>query len=143
WYDLCASSGVNDISANGLCTELGQIGWGSALLATADPCMQQDIADAMILYAQGPGIQNSDEVISYAIEYCQLPKQAVTVLGIVPSTLYCMTPPVNPELTGIVNAQPSGAHRGIYGSPNVPLVPFGSDGTCPYGSVPDVDTCSC
>ncbi|KAJ3984657.1 hypothetical protein F5890DRAFT_1411214, partial [Lentinula detonsa] len=143
WSDLCASSGIGDLSTQYLCLNMGQDGWGYALSTAADACVQQNVADEMISFAKLPGILNSDDMISYAISYRQLPRQAVSVSGVVPSTLYCTFPPVNPELSGIVNAQPTGVSPGLFGSPSVPVVPFGSDGTCPYGSSPDASTCLC
>ncbi|KAJ3904427.1 hypothetical protein F5879DRAFT_801732, partial [Lentinula edodes] len=143
WSDLCAASGIHDISITDLCFDLGQDGWEYALSAVADACVQQNIADEMISFAKIPGILNSDDIISYAIAYRQQPREAVSVLGVVPSTLYCMIPPVNPELSNIVNVQPAGVNPGLFGSPSAPVVPFGSDGTCPYGSTPDVSVCAC
>ncbi|KAJ4475365.1 hypothetical protein C8J55DRAFT_562341 [Lentinula edodes] len=143
WSDLCAASGIHDISITDLCFDLGQDGWEYALSAVADACVQQNIADEMISFAKIPGILNSDDIISYAISYRQQPREAVSVLGVVPSTLYCMIPPVNPELSNIVNVQPAGVNPGLFGSPSAPVVPFGSDGTCPYGSTPDVSVCAC
>ncbi|KAJ3839842.1 hypothetical protein F5878DRAFT_98596 [Lentinula raphanica] len=143
WSDLCAASGISDLSVQYLCLNMGQDGWGFALSAAADACVQQTIADQMISFAKLPGILNSEDIISYAISYRQLARQAVSVSGVVPSTLYCTVPPVNPEISGIANTQPAGVNPGLFGSPTVPVVPFGSDGTCPYGSVPDVSTCDC
>ncbi|KAJ4487729.1 hypothetical protein J3R30DRAFT_3695322 [Lentinula aciculospora] len=143
WSDLCTACGISDLSITNLCFNLGQDGWGYALSAVADACVQQNVADEMISFSKIPGILNSDDIMSYAISYRQVPREAVSVLGVVPSTLYCMIPPINPELNGIVNEQPAGVSPGLFGSPSVSVVPFGSDGTCPYGSSPDVSTCAC
>ncbi|KAF7338154.1 Proline-rich protein [Mycena venus] len=50
---------------------------------------------------------------------------------------------INTELHGIWNEQPEGVTSGLYGGPNYPIIPFGEEGSCPYGQFPDVTSCSC
>lgn len=97
-----------------------------ALLGNADPCAQQDNADAMITFAKSAGVTNTDELIANAIAYRQHPRNAIEILGVVPSTMYCQRAPENPELIGIVNGQLEGVDPGLFGSPSVPIVPFGT-----------------
>lgn len=133
----------------------------NALLADADPCAQQDNADAMIAFANSGGVNNTDELIANAIVYRQHPRNAMNILGVIPSTVYCQKAPQSSELVGVVNAQLDGVDPGLFGSPNIPLMPFGarkylsnnpclqyliryfSAGTCPFGQDPDVTTCTC
>lgn len=98
----------------------------NALLADADPCAQQDNADAMIAFANSAGVNNSDELIANAIAYRQHPRNAMNILGVVPSTVYCQKAPQSPELVGVVNAQLDGVDPGLFGSPSIPLMPFGA-----------------
>ncbi|TFK42299.1 hypothetical protein BDQ12DRAFT_662574 [Crucibulum laeve] len=142
WQDLCLQSG-GDIITNDPCVFLAGLGGINALLADADTCAQQDIADAMITFAKSKGVTNSKALIAQAIAFRKHPRSAVDILGVVPGTLYCQKAPVNPELSGVVNAQLDGVTPGLYGSPSIPIVPFGSDGTCPFGTIADVSSCSC
>ncbi|OBZ69352.1 hypothetical protein A0H81_10788 [Grifola frondosa] len=142
WQDLCLVSG-GDIFTNEPCVQLAGINGINALLADADPCAQQDNADAMIDFAKSPGVTNTDALVANAIAYRQHPRNAININGIVPSTPFCENAPRNQELVGIVNAQLQGVDFGIFGSVQFGLVAFGANGTCPFGQTADIDTCSC
>ncbi|ESK84902.1 proline-rich protein [Moniliophthora roreri MCA 2997] len=143
WQKLCLNSGGDIFSFDSPCVSLGGFRGIDALLANADPCAQQDVADAMITFAKSPGVINSDDLIAFAIAYRKHPRNAINILGITPATPYCLRAPLHKELLGVVNGQLEGVEPGLYGGPNFPIVPFGSEGTCPFGTVPDVATCSC
>jgi len=142
WQNLCLISG-GDIFTAEPCVNLAGNGGLNALLADADPCDQQDIADAMIAYAKSPGVSNTDDLIANAIAYRKHPRNALNVLGVIPSTPYCQRAAKSPELDGVVNAQLDGVDPGIFGGPKISLMPFGANGTCPFGLTPDVATCTC
>ncbi|OCH93390.1 hypothetical protein OBBRIDRAFT_317139 [Obba rivulosa] len=142
WQDLCLVSG-GDIFTNEPCVNLAGIDGINALLASGGPCDQQDNADAMIDFAKSPGVTNTDALIANAVAYRQHPRNALEILGTTPSTPYCSTPPRNPELAGVVNAQLSGVNPGIFGNIQFGLFAFGANGSCPLGQTPDVTTCSC
>ncbi|THU85640.1 hypothetical protein K435DRAFT_764008 [Dendrothele bispora CBS 962.96] len=142
WQELCLASG-GDIFTHDPCVQLAGVGGINALLANADPCDQQDIADAMIDFARSEGVINSDDLIAFAVQYRRHPRNALNILGVVPSSPYCLIAPRNPELIGIYNDQVEGVVPGLFGGPNFPIVPFGEDGSCPFGMTPDVSTCSC
>ncbi|KAF9447265.1 hypothetical protein P691DRAFT_671883 [Macrolepiota fuliginosa MF-IS2] len=143
WQQLCLASGGDIFIENSPCVDLAGKGGLSALLVDADPCAQQDVADAMITFAKSEGVVNSDALISFALQYRRHPRNAINILGVVPSTFYCQRAPLHPELAGVSNAQLSGVNPGLFGSPNLPMVPFGANGTCPFGSTPDVSSCTC
>ncbi|KAJ7172307.1 hypothetical protein C8R46DRAFT_1190213 [Mycena filopes] len=124
------------------CFDYG-LGGFSALFADADVCAQQEIADSMISFAKSPHVTNSVDIIQMAISYRKMPRQSELLFGFYPSTPYCTIAPINEELRGIWNEQPEGVTAGLYGGPNYPIVPFGEAGSCPYGQVSDVSTCSC
>ncbi|KAJ7510045.1 hypothetical protein B0H11DRAFT_1173214 [Mycena galericulata] len=124
------------------CFNLGVNGY-TALLADADVCAQQENADYMITFAKSRGVMNSADLIELAVAYRKLPRQSVQIMGFYPSTPYCSIAPINEELMGVCNEQPEGVTAGLYGGPNWPIMPFGDDGSCPYGQTPDVGTCSC
>ncbi|THH12642.1 hypothetical protein EW146_g7507 [Bondarzewia mesenterica] len=142
WQNLCLVSG-GDIFTNEPCVQLAGIDGINALLASGDPCAQQDNADAMVDFAKSAGVTNGDALITLAIAYRKHPRNALNINGVVPSTPYCQKSPKNSELAGIVNAQLDGVDPGLFGGPNFPILPFGEDGTCPFGQTPDVSTCSC
>ncbi|KAL4246076.1 hypothetical protein ABKN59_003278 [Abortiporus biennis] len=143
WQDLCLVSG-GDIFTNEPCITLAGINGINALLANANPCDQQDNADAMIDFAKSEGVTNSDALIANAIAYRKHPRNALDISGIVPSTPFCQKAPRNEELVGVVNDQLDGVNPGIFGGPTVGLFAFGDDSsTCPFGTTPDVDSCSC
>jgi hypothetical protein len=98
----------------------------NALLANADPCAQQNNADAMIDFAKHPGINNEQALIANAITYRQHPRNALNINGVVPSTPFCQSAPRNPELNGIVNGQLDGVDPGLFGSPSSTIVAFGA-----------------
>jgi hypothetical protein len=142
WEDLCLVSG-GDIFTHDPCVNLGGSFGIDALLETADPCDQQDLADSMITFAKSRGIENRDDLIDYAIRFRKHARRSVEILGVIPSSLFCLKASINPELNGIYNEQIDGANPGLFGSPNDALVPFGSSGTCPYEMTADVDSCGC
>lgn len=125
WQDLCLNSG-GDIITNDPCVFLAGLGGIDALQADADTCAQQDIADTMITFAKSEGVTNSDALIAQAIAYRRHARNAINILGVIPGTLYCQKAPINSELSGVVNGQLSGVTPGLYGSPSIPIVPFGS-----------------
>ncbi|KAF9477556.1 hypothetical protein BDN70DRAFT_896432 [Pholiota conissans] len=142
WETLCLNSG-GDIFTDDPCTNLAGFNGIDALLETAGSCDQQFIADSMITFAKSKGIRNSDDLINFALSYRRHARNAVKILDIIPSSLYCLEEPVNVELHGVYNEQLEGCDPGLFGSPTVSMVPFGSDGTCPFGMSADVDTCGC
>ncbi|KAH9038264.1 hypothetical protein EDB84DRAFT_1560385 [Lactarius hengduanensis] len=144
WQDLCVKSGGKRNGAGGdPCVKLAGQNGIAALLANADPCAQQDNADAMVDFAKSPGVKNEQALIANAIAYRKHPRNALNIDGVVPSTLFCEKAPRNEELSGVVNAQLQGVDPGLFGSPNTGLVAFGAPGTCPFGKTADVATCSC
>ncbi|KAI0072793.1 hypothetical protein K474DRAFT_1667417 [Panus rudis PR-1116 ss-1] len=142
WQDLCLKSGGDTVTGDP-CVQLAGINGINALLANADPCAQQDNADAMIDFAKSKGVTNKDDLIANAIAYAQHPRNALNINGVVPSTPFCQKAPKNKELDGIVHAQLDGVDPGLFGSPALGIFPFGDPGTCPFGQTPDVDTCTC
>lgn len=98
----------------------------NALLSSADPCDQQDNADAMIDFAKSPGVTNTDALIANAIAYRQHPRNALAILGTTPSSPYCTKPPRNQELVGVINAQLIGVNPGIFGNIQFGLFAFGA-----------------
>jgi len=143
WQDLCIASGGPRDPNNDPCVVLAGINGINALLAGADPCAQQNNADAMIDFAKLPGINNEQALIANAVAYRQHPRNALNINGIVPSTPFCQSAPRNSELNGVVNGQLDGVDPGLFGSPNVDIVAFGAPGTCPFGQTADVATCTC
>ncbi|KAI0362397.1 hypothetical protein OH77DRAFT_1390167 [Trametes cingulata] len=142
WQDLCLKSG-GDIHTGDPCVQLAGINGINSLLANADPCAQQDNADAMINFAKSKGIKNRAALIDNAIKYAKHPRNALNINGVVPSTPFCQRAPKNPELKGVVHAQLNGVDPGLFGAPNIPIFPFGQPGSCPFGKKPDVKTCTC
>jgi len=142
WQKLCLASG-GDIKTNTPCVTLAGINGINALLANADPCAQQDNADAMITFAKSPGVTNGPALIDNALAYRRHPRNAVNINGVVPSTVYCNKGPKNPELNGVVNEQLVGVDPGFYGGLNNNVFAFGGTGSCPFGQTPNVSTCSC
>ena len=114
-----------DIFTDEPCVNLAGVGGINALLASADPCDQQDNADAMIDYAKSLGVNNTEALIANAVAYRQHARNALNINGVIPSTPYCQRPPRNAELQGLVNAQLPGVNPGIFGGPSVGLVAFG------------------
>jgi hypothetical protein len=98
----------------------------SALLANADPCAQQDNADAMIDFAKSAGVTNKDALIQNAIAYRKHPRNALNINGQVPSTPFCQRAPRNPEINGLVNGQLAGVNPGLFGSPALGVFAFGA-----------------
>ncbi|KAL7283596.1 hypothetical protein ACG7TL_003031 [Trametes sanguinea] len=142
WAQLCRASG-GDITTGDPCDQLGPIGGINALLANADPCAQQDIADSMIDFAKSKGVKNKDALIKNAIAYRRHARNALNINGVTPSTPFCQKAPRNPELKGVVNAQLDGVDPGLFGAPNIAIFPFGQSGSCPFGKKANVKTCIC
>jgi hypothetical protein len=142
WQNLCLVSG-GDIKTNDPCVNLAGINGINALLAGADPCAQQDNADAMIDFANSAGITNKDALIANAVAYRKHPRNALDLGGFVPSTPFCTRAPKNSQLNGLVNGQLNGVNPGLFGGPKFPVVAFGAPGTCPFGQTPNVNTCTC
>ncbi|KAJ8472716.1 hypothetical protein ONZ45_g16550 [Pleurotus djamor] len=147
WQELCLISGADNVftptGEDSPCVKLAGFDGINALLANSDPCAQQDNADSMIDFAKSANIRNKSALISFAITYRKHPRNALNILGTVPSTPYCQRAPRNAELNGVVNEQLDGVDPGVFGGPNSPVVAFGAPGTCPFGTTPDVSTCSC
>ncbi|KAK1235275.1 hypothetical protein PQX77_001509 [Marasmius sp. AFHP31] len=143
WQDLCLRSGGEILDVDSPCITLGGFQSIGALLADANPCAQQDVADAMITFAKRKGVINREELISFAVAYRKHPRDAVRILGIIPATPYCLRAPINQELIGVVNEQLEGVMIGLYGGPHYPIIKFGERGSCPFGAVPNVASCSC
>ncbi|KAL0578698.1 hypothetical protein V5O48_003318 [Marasmius crinis-equi] len=125
WQDLCIQSGGDIFSIDSPCISLGGTRSISALLADADPCAQQDVADAMITFAKSKGVVNSKKLIAFAVAYRMHPRNAVRILGMVPATPYCSRAPINAELIGIFNEQLEGVTIGLYRGPHYPIIRFG------------------
>jgi hypothetical protein len=162
WQDLCLASG-GDIVTNDPCVQLAGINGINALLAGADPCAQQDNADAMVDFAKSPNVTNEDALIANAVAYRQHPRNALDIGGgLIPSTPFCERAPRNPELNGLFNGQLQGVNPALFGGPKFPVIAFGARkqtflrfafpcfnffcfavGTCPMGQTPDVSTCTC
>jgi hypothetical protein len=143
WQDLCLVSG-GDIKTNDPCVKLAGLNGINSLLAGADPCAQQDNADAMIDFANSPGIKNKDALIANAVAYRKHPRNALDLGGgLIPSTPFCTRAPKNAALAQLVNGQLDGVNPGLFGGPKFPVVAFGAPGTCPFGLEPDVSTCTC
>ncbi|KAJ7685355.1 hypothetical protein DFH06DRAFT_1158209 [Mycena polygramma] len=142
WFDLCSNSGGNVFEDSDPCFDYGIDGF-SALFADADVCAQQETADAMITFAKSEGVTNSADLIQFAVSYRRMPRESVQLFGFYPSTPYCGVRPFNTELNGVWNEQPEGVTVNLFGGPKYPIVPFGQDGSCPYGQFPDVTSCSC
>jgi hypothetical protein len=108
------------------CVKLAGLQGIDALLANADPCLQQDNADQMIDFAKSKGVNNKDALIQNAIAYRKHPRNALNINGVVPSTPFCTRAPRNQELKGIVNAQLKGVNPGLFGSPKLGIFAFGA-----------------
>lgn len=105
----------------------------NALLADAEPCAQQDNADAMIDFARSPGVTNTDALIANAVAYASHPRNALNINGVIPSTLFCQRAPRNPELAGVVRPQLDGVNLGIFGDVNSGLFAFGAGELLSHG----------
>lgn len=124
WQDLCVKSG-GDTKTGDPCVKLAGIDGINSLLANADPCAQQNNADAMIDFAKSKGVTNKDALIANAIAYAKHPRNALNINGVVPSTPFCQSAPKNPELKGVTHAQLDGVNPGLFGSPALGVFAFG------------------
>jgi len=125
------------------CTSWDGFDGPSAFEAHVDPCLQQRFADVMITYAKKYGGIHRKSWIREALKYRRHPRKVVKILGVYPSTPYCLEEPKNEELYGVWNTQLKGVDFGIYGGPNYNLKAFGDEGTCPWGLKPDTESCGC
>ncbi|TFK92276.1 hypothetical protein K466DRAFT_581998 [Polyporus arcularius HHB13444] len=142
WQNLCLKSG-GDTQTGDPCVKLAGINGINALLANADPCAQQENADAMIDFAKSRGIKNKAALIANAVSYAKHPRNALNINGVVPSTPFCQKAPRNAELKGLSHAQLKGVDPGLFGAPNIDIFSFGEPGSCPFGKKPDTKTCTC
>ncbi|TFY79106.1 hypothetical protein EWM64_g4905 [Hericium alpestre] len=143
WQDLCLASG-GDTQTGQPCVQLAGIDGIDALLAAADPCKQQDVADKMIDFANSKGVTNRAALVDYAERYRKHPRNALALAGnIMPSSPFCQKAPKNAELKGLANAQLDGVNPGLFGGPQFPVIPFGAAGSCPLGQNANVNTCTC
>ncbi|KAI0780681.1 hypothetical protein BD413DRAFT_499188 [Trametes elegans] len=142
WQTLCQKSGGDTIT-NDPCVQLAGIGGINALLANADPCAQQEIADKMIDFAKSKGVTNKQALIKNAVSYAKHPRNALNINGDTPSTPFCQKAPRNSELKGVSHRQLDGVNPGLFGAPNIPIFAFGEPGSCPFGKTPDVNSCRC
>jgi hypothetical protein len=125
WQDLCLNSG-GDIEVGDPCVKLTGKDGITSLLANADPCAQQDNADAMVTFAKSPNITNKDALITNAREYRTHARNAVQIGDEIPSTPFCQKAPKNEELNDLFNAQLDGVNPGLFGGPDFPIVAFGA-----------------
>lgn len=162
WQNLCLVAG-GDITTGEPCVKLAGKDGIDALLAAADPCAQQDNADAMIDFAKKPDRKPEAKqgLIDNAIAYRKHPRNALNINGVTPSTPFCDKAPKNDELKGVVNGQLAGVDPGLFGNPKLGIFAFGDREssrphtslrlltrislarTCPFGQKPNVDTCTC
>lgn len=138
WNDLCSLTGGRRFAFG---DDLGCSSWkgfdGSfALDARAPPCLQQQFADIMITYAKRHGGKHRRAWIKEVLKYRRHPRKVVKVLGVYPSTPYCLDKPHNPELLGVWNSQLKGVDFGIYGGPNYDLKAFGDRTLCLINHLP-------
>lgn len=144
WQDLCLASGGDTSAANGNpCVQLAGVDGINALLANGDICLQQDVADKMVDFAKGSGINNKDALIKFAQTYLAHPRNALNINGVVPSTPFCQKAVKNSELKGIFHKQLDGVDKGLFGNPSLGVFAFGDPRTCPFGQSPNVNSCSC
>ncbi len=124
WQNLCLKSG-GDTQTGDPCVKLAGINGINALLANADPCAQQENADAMIDFAKSRGIKNKAALIANAVSYAKHPRNALNINGVVPSTPFCQKAPRSAELKGLSHAQLKGVDPGLFGAPNIDIFSFG------------------
>ena len=124
WQKLCLASG-GDTTTGDPCVQLAGINGINALLANADPCAQQDNADAMVDFAKSKGVKNKAALIANAVAYIQHPRNALNINGVTPSTPFCQKAPKNAELNGLVHKQLNGVDPGLFGSPALGIFAFG------------------
>ncbi|KAI0816990.1 hypothetical protein BC628DRAFT_1342436 [Trametes gibbosa] len=138
WEDACTKAGGKD-----KCNPIAVTAFGT-LLAAADPCAQQDSADAMIDLAKQ--LNNDADMIRLAQIFAQQPRNSPTSQAV----LYCQKAPKNTELQGLFQCQFQGASQDTFvgglkvGSPGTipfgqttPLSPAGSCPANPSGPIPD------
>lgn len=73
-----------------ICSKLGGIKGINAPLANAEPCSQQDNADAMIDFANSPGPSHKDDLITKVEAFAGHPLSSLGLAGgVVHSTPLC------------------------------------------------------
>jgi hypothetical protein len=122
WENACKAAGGKD------CFTPAQNSFAS-LLAAADPCAQQDVADGLITFSKAnfPGNQ---ELIRLAQIFRQQPRNSLNTGGVTPSVLYCQKAPQNAELKGLFQCQFKSCDTKVFGANNVAA---GGAGTIPFG----------
>lgn len=124
WQKLCLASGGDTVTGDP-CVQLAGVGGINALLANADPCAQQDNADAMLAFAKSKGVKNRQALVDNAVQFARHARNALNIDGVTPSTPFCQKAPKNAELKGVVHAQLDGVNPGLFGSPALGIFPFG------------------
>ncbi|KAI0351921.1 hypothetical protein OH77DRAFT_1523808 [Trametes cingulata] len=117
WEDACTKAGGAD-----KCNPIAVTAFGT-LLAAADPCAQQDSADAMIDLAKQ--LNNDPDMIRLAQIFAQQPRNTPTSQAVP----YCQKAPKNAELQGLFQCQFQGASQDTF----VGGLKVGSPGTIPFG----------
>ncbi|KAI0657952.1 hypothetical protein C8Q70DRAFT_250526 [Cubamyces menziesii] len=117
WEDACTKAGGQD-----KCNPIAVTAFAT-LLAAADPCAQQDSADAMIDLAKQ--LNNDPDMIRLAQIFAQQPRNTPTSQAV----QYCQRAPKNAELQGLFQCQFQGASQDTF----VGGVKVGSPGTIPFG----------
>ncbi|EIW58815.1 uncharacterized protein TRAVEDRAFT_149253 [Trametes versicolor FP-101664 SS1] len=138
WEDACTKAGGAD-----KCNPIAVTAF-STLLAAADPCAQQDSADAMVDLAKQ--LNNDADMIRLAQIFAQQPRNTPTSQAVV----YCQKAPKNAELQGLFQCQFQGASQATFvgglavGAPGTipfgltaPVSPAGSCPANPAGPIPD------
>ncbi|KAH9847602.1 hypothetical protein C2E23DRAFT_863242 [Lenzites betulinus] len=117
WEDACNKAGGAD-----KCNPIAVTAFGT-LLAAADPCAQQDSADAMIDLAKT--LNNDPDMIRLAQIFSQQPRNTPTSQAV----QYCQKAPKNAELQGLFQCQFQGSSQATF----VGGVAVGAPGTIPFG----------
>ncbi|CDO68191.1 hypothetical protein BN946_scf184938.g43 [Trametes cinnabarina] len=117
WEDACNKAGGGQ-----QCNPIAVTAFGT-LLAAADPCAQQDSADAMIDLAKQ--LNNDPDMIRLAQIFAQQPRNSPTSQAVP----YCQKAPKNAELQGLFQCQFQGASQDTF----VGGLKVGSPGTIPFG----------
>ncbi|KAB5592274.1 Proline-rich protein [Ceratobasidium theobromae] len=128
WEAACRAAG-----GGAQCNPIAVTAAGT-LLAAPPACAQQDSADAMISLAKT--LNNDPEMIRLAKIFRQQPRNSPDKFA----SLYCQSPPKNPELNGLFQCQFAGVRQDDFtGSlkPGAPgTVPLGGNAVNPPGSCP-------
>ncbi|KAI0741732.1 hypothetical protein C8Q80DRAFT_1274114 [Daedaleopsis nitida] len=138
WEAACVKAGGGD-ECNAIASAAAR-----TLLAAANPCAQQDSADAMVDLANT--LSNDAEMIRLARIFAQQPRNTPTSQAV----SYCQKAPKNAELAGLFQCQFQSVDETNFvggltvGSPgtipfgqDAPLSPPGSCAASPEGPIPD------